>query len=95
MPCILDVESALNILMPNGGTSCACSRAGQSGMNSAVIEKSQTNDETLANSPGEVVEQKTCKYSGECVQDACCIVAEIERQDQVLSSSFVGTAAVN
>lgn len=64
-------------------------------MNSAVIEKSQTNDETLANSPGEVVEQKTCKCSGECVQDARCIVAEIERQDQVLSSSFVGTAAVN
>lgn len=79
--------------MPNGGTSCACIRAGQNGINSAVIEKSQTH-ETSANSPGEVVEQKTCKYS-DGVQDACCIVAEIGSQDQVLSSSFVGSAAVN
>lgn len=80
--------------MPNGGASCACIRAGQNGTNSAAIEKSQTN-ETLANSRGEVVEQKTCKYSDERVQDACCIVAEIGSQDQVLSSSFVGSAAVN
>lgn len=57
----LDVESALHILIPDGGMSCARNRAGQNAKTSAVVEKSQANGETLASPPGAMVGQNTCK----------------------------------
>lgn len=54
------------VLIRNGGTSCACSGAGQSGMTSTVPDKSQTSNEKLANLPGERLGKKMHRYSDGC-----------------------------
>ena len=64
----LRTRRAWLILIPRGGPSCACTRAGRSGRTCTVPEKSQTNDEKLADVPGAMTGQQTRTYSDGCAQ---------------------------